>query len=115
MLEETTASRSLNFTVGGFCNLANCSRRVNSFMLSGNGWVPVPRCVPSVRLNRSVFVDKPICSFMVSPALGTYSRASFSDGSMVMWNSPLMVGSTNSMMMLVPMPSRYRYRHCWNG
>ena len=50
----TAASRSLNFTAGGFCNLANCSRRVNSFMLSGSGPAPVPRCVPSVRWKRWV-------------------------------------------------------------
>ena len=35
MRELTAASRSLNLTAGGFCSLANCSRRSNSFMLSG--------------------------------------------------------------------------------
>ena len=34
-------------------------------------WLPVPRRVPSVRVKRSFLLDIPICSYMVSPALGT--------------------------------------------
>ena len=34
----------------------------------------------------------PICSDMVRPAPGTYSSASFSSGSRLIWYSPLMVG-----------------------
>ena len=68
---ETAASRSLNFTTGGFCSLLNRSSRSNSFMLAGvppNDW---PKCVPSVRLKRSVLLAMPICSIIVRPALGT--------------------------------------------
>ena len=50
ILLVTAASRSLNLTAGGFCSLANCSRRLNSFMLSGEPPKAWPRCVPSVLL-----------------------------------------------------------------
>src|ERR1039458_2155342 len=94
MRELTAASRSLNLTAGGFCNLANCSNRLNSFIFSVSAPKGTPRWVPSVRLKRSFLLLIPICSIMVRPAPGTYSRASFSDGSIVMRYSPGIVGST---------------------
>ena len=45
-----------------------------------------------MRLKRSALDAMPICSIIVRPALGTYSSASFSDGSMVMRYSPVIVG-----------------------
>ena len=108
MVEFTEASRSLNFTAGGFCSFANCSSRVNSFMLAVSPIGEVPRRVPSVRLKRSVLDAIPICSINVRPALGTINNASFSDGSIVRRYSPVMVVSTNSILMSEPMPSIYR-------
>ena len=75
----------------------------------------MPRRVPSVRLKRSALLDRPICSIIVRPAPGTISSASFSDGSIVMRYSPVIVGSTNSIMMSLPMPSIQRYRQFSNG
>ena len=37
IVELTAASRSLNLTAGGFCSFANCSSRLNWFMLAGSG------------------------------------------------------------------------------
>src|SRR5271163_2542381 len=111
----TTASRSLNFTGGGCCTLANSSRRLNSFRLAGVPPIEVGRFVPSERVKRSAFEASPCCSSKLKPAPGTCSSASFSEGSDVRWYSPELVGSTNSRMMFFPTPSRYRQRQVSNG
>ena len=105
---QTTSTVTL--TGGGAITFANCSRRVNSFWLSS----PPPPFIcpnpngavdPSVRVKRAARLDMPISSSMLAPAPGILAKASFSPGSMVMWYSPVPVGSTNSMVMFCPIPS----------
>src|SRR6185437_11732863 len=74
MFELTIASRSLNLITGAFIRFAYCSSRVNSFMLSGSGWLPVPRWVPYVRWNRCVLSAMPICSAIVKPVAPVFKR-----------------------------------------
>src|SRR5271170_7431420 len=98
MREVTIASRSLYLTSGGRCTFAYSSRRLNSFKLAGVPPSATGKFVPSERVKRQVFEDKPMDSKRDNPAPGTWVSASFSDGSMVRWYSPLLVGSTNSRM-----------------
>ena len=57
---------------------------------------------------RLALEDWPVNSDKLKPAPGTWERASFSQGSLVMRYSPEPLGSTNSISMLSPMPSRWR-------
>ena len=85
MVELTAASRSLYLMAGGaedLGELLDAGELVHA--LRQRHAMPVPRCVPSVRVKRQFLQAMPICSIMVKPAPGTYSSASFSDGSMVM-------------------------------
>ena len=84
----------LEFHCGRLQIFASSSRRLNSSRLEfrdpyGDGamWFP------SVLSNRAALEDCPSCSARVKPAPGTYSRASFSDGSVVKRNSPVPLGS----------------------
>src|SRR5881394_454366 len=57
---DVTPSRSLNLMPGALCRSVYCRKRSKALMLIGRGWLPVPRWVLSVRLNRSCLRARPI-------------------------------------------------------
>src|SRR5436853_4916693 len=69
--DVTSASKSLNFTAGACCTFANCSSRLNSFILAGCPPIVVGRFVPSDLVKRSAFDAIPIDSIKLKPAPGT--------------------------------------------